>query len=264
MSTGAVVRLQYSRWRAWTLVAALILLSFARAVPAAEPSGRDLVAEVEQHLWGKTNAGLAEMTVITPRWQRTLLLRFWMERPERTFIRILQPAKEAGIGSLRIQTEMWNYLPSVERIIKIPPSMMLQPWMGSDLTNDDLVKESSAVEDYTHELLGTEEIQGVAVYRVASIPKPEAAVVWGKIIYDISVAERLPVVQEYYDERGELVKILTFSEVRPLGGRNVPTRWEMQPVRKRENKTIVVMKEMTFDQPLDPAIFTLQNLQKLR
>lgn len=264
MSTSTAVQLQYSRRRQWTLVAALTLISLARVVPAAEPSGRDLVAEVEEHLWGKTNAGLAEMTVITPRWQRTLLLRFWMERPERTFIRILQPAKESGIGSLRIKTEMWNYLPSVERVIKIPPSMMLQPWMGSDLTNDDLVKESSAVEDYTHQLLGTEEIRGVSVYRVESIPKPDAAVVWGKIIYRISVADRLPVVQEYYDERGELVKILTYSEVRALGGRNIPTRWEMQPVRKPQNKTIFIMKEMAFDQPVDAVVFTLQNLQKLR
>jgi outer membrane lipoprotein-sorting protein len=108
------------------LLAACLLFNIG-VVAGAEPSGEELVAHVERLLWGKTNQGSAEMTVVTPRWQRTLTLRFWMERPEHTFIRILSPAKEAGIGSLRIKQEMWNYLPAVERVIKIPPSMMLQP-----------------------------------------------------------------------------------------------------------------------------------------
>ncbi len=96
----------------------------------AEPTGRDLVEHVERLLWGKTNYGVSEMTVTTPRWTRTLKMRFWMDRPRYTLIRILAPPKEQGIGSLRIQAEMWNYLPKVARIIKIPSSMMLQPWMG--------------------------------------------------------------------------------------------------------------------------------------
>lgn len=234
------------------------------AMPAVEPTGRDLVAHVEQLLWGKTNEGLAEMTVVTPRWTRTLELRFWMERPERTFIRILAPPKEAGIGSLRIKAEMWNYLPAVERTIKIPPSMMLQPWMGSDMTNDDLVKESSVVEDYTHRLVGTEDVGGVTAYRVESIPKPEAAVVWGKLVYKIRVADRLPLAQEYYDERGELIKAMRFTEVRNLSGREIPTRWTMQPVKKPQNKTVFLLKEIRFDAPVDPEIFTLRNLQKVK
>ena len=242
------------------------ILTVALAAPAwaAEPGGRELVAHVERLLWGKTNQGLAEMTVVTPRWTRTLELRFWMERPERTFIRILAPPKEAGIGSLRIKAEMWNYLPAVERTIKIPPSMMLQPWMGSDMTNDDLVKESSVVEDYTHTLVGTEEIEGAKAYRVESIPKPEAAVVWGKLVYKIRVTDRLPLAQEYYDERGELIKAMRFTETRRLGGREIPTRWTMQPVKKPQNKTVFLLKEISFDVPVDAEIFTLRNLQKVK
>jgi outer membrane lipoprotein-sorting protein len=244
----------------------LVILTVALAAPAwaAEPGGRELVAHVERLLWGKTNQGLAEMTVVTPRWTRTLELRFWMERPERTFIRILAPPKEAGIGSLRIKAEMWNYLPTVERTIKIPPSMMLQPWMGSDMTNDDLVKESSVVEDYTHTLVGTEDVGGVQAYRVESTPKLEAAVVWGKLVYKLRVGDRLPLVQEYYDERGELIKAMRFTEVRRLGGREIPTRWEMQPVKKPQNRTVFVLKEISFDAPVDPEIFTLRNLQKVK
>lgn len=233
-------------------------------VHGAEPTGQELVAYIERLLWGRTNQGLAEMTVVTPRWTRTLELRFWMERPTRTFIRILAPPKEAGIGSLRIKAEMWNYLPAVERTIKIPPSMMLQPWMGSDMTNDDLVKESSVVEDYTHRLVGIEDVAGAKAYRVESIPKPEAAVVWGKLVYRIRVADRLPLEQEYYDERGELIKAMRFTEVRRLGGRTIPTRWVMQPLKKPQNRTEFVLKEITFDAPVDPAIFTLRNLQKVK
>lgn len=232
------------------------------SLAATEPTGRELIEHIERLLWGKTNQGDSEMTIITPRWERKLEMRYWMDRPERTFIRIVAPAKEAGIGSLRIKAEMWNYLPAVERVIKIPPSMMLQPWMGSDLSNDDLVKESSIVDDYTHTLRGIEDLEGAKVYRVESIPKPEAAVVWGKLVYKIRVSDRIPLREEFYDERGELIKVLNFQDIKEMGGRIIPTRWEMRPVGKPQNKTLMVIKQVTFDVPVDPSIFTLRNLQK--
>jgi outer membrane lipoprotein-sorting protein len=151
-------------------------------IPAQEPSARDVVDRGQTALWGKTLQAQLTMTVTTPRWERTLTLDAWIERPRRSFIRILAPAKEAGIVSLRIGSEMWNYLPTVERTIKIPPSMMMQPWMGSDFTNDDLVKESSLVEDYTHGITSSDTVTGAPVYVVESTPKPDAAVVWGRIV----------------------------------------------------------------------------------
>lgn len=234
------------------------------SIAAAEPTGRDLIAHIERTLWGRTNQGVAEMTVLTPRWERKLDLRFWMERPERTFIRIMAPPKEAGIGSLRIKAEMWNYLPAIERVIKIPPSMMLQPWMGSDMTNDDLVKSSSVVDDYTHTLIGISALDGIPVYKVESIPKPDAAVVWGKLIYYIRRSDRLPLQLEFYDERGEKVKIMRYTDIRPIGGRVIPTRWEMQPIAKPQNRTVFIIREMAFDAPTDPQTFTLKNLQQRR
>ncbi len=123
----------------------------------ASVNGRQVVEHIEKLLWGKTSRGRYEMRIVTPHWQRTLKIDMWMQRPEKTFIRILSPAKEAGTGSLRIGNEMWNYIPKVERIIKIPPSMMLQPWMGSDFSNDDLVKEGSVTRDYTHRIVGREQ-----------------------------------------------------------------------------------------------------------
>ena len=129
-----------------------------------EPDARDIIDRAESALWGRTLESALTMTVKTPRWTRTLELAVWIERPRRSFIRILSPAKEAGIGSLRIGAEMWNYLPNIERTIKIPPSMMLQPWMGSDFTNDDLVKESSLLNDYTHRTVRSDTADGASVY----------------------------------------------------------------------------------------------------
>lgn len=237
----------------------------ALAIPGAraQPSeGRDFLDRVEKLLWGSTVQGEYEMTIATPRWQRTLGLRLWMDRPRRSFVRILSPAKEAGIGSLRIGTEMWNYLPNVERIVKIPPSMMLQPWMGSDFTNDDLVKESSILDDYTHKVIATVQLDGETVVQVEAVPKPDAAVVWGRIVYWVRRADAMPLKQEFFSERGERVRVLAFSDVRQVGGRILPTRWEMRPDAKPGNSTTVVLKNAVFDRPVDAEIFSQRNLQK--
>jgi outer membrane lipoprotein-sorting protein len=247
-------------WRRRTVLAAGVLMACAaRAQPV---DAREVLDRVERLLWGRTVQGEYEMTISTPRWQRTLGLRVWMDRPRRSFVRIVSPAKEAGIGSLRIGAEMWNYLPNVERIIKIPPSMMLQPWMGSDFTNDDLVKESSILDDYTHRLLEEVQLDGVAVLRIEAVPRPEAAVVWGRIVYWVRRSDTMPLKQEYFSERDELVRVMTFSEVRLVGGRRLPTRWEMRPTAKPGNVTTVVLKDAVFDAPVDDEVFTQRNLQK--
>lgn len=252
--------------RTVVVLLAALPLSFSPTAPsrgmAQEPSAVQIVDRAEATLWGKTLQSRLTMTVVTPRWTRTLELDAWIERPRRSFIRIVAPAKEAGIGSLRIGAEMWNYLPAAERTIKIPPSMMLQPWMGSDFTNDDLVKESSLVNDYTHRLVGTDSIAGAPVWVIESTPKPDAAVVWGKIVIRVRRGDFLPAREEFYDERGTLVRVMTFSDVKPLGGRTVPTRWEMRPVAKPGNVTTVVMQRATYDAPIAAEIFTQRNLEK--
>jgi len=231
---------------------------------AVDIPGAKIVAAVESRLWGKTVLGQYEMTITTPYWNRTLKLRMWMRRPNKSFVRILSPAKEAGIGSLRIKSEMWNYLPKVERVIKIPPSMMLQPWMGSDFSNDDLVKESSMVNDYTHKIVATENIDGTEVYRVISTPKPDAAVVWGIIVYLVRKSDLMPLRQEYVDERGQTIKILTFSKIRKFGDRELPSEWEMRPTQKPGNVTRIRVVDVVFDKPIKDSIFTLRNLRRRR
>ena len=248
----------------WRLSAGLLIAN--AALPsigvAQELEARSIVDRAESALWGTTLRSELTMTVTTPRWTRTLELAVWIERPRRSLVRILAPAKEAGIGSLRIGPEMWNYLPNVERTIKIPPSMMLQPWMGSDFTNDDLVKESSRIDDYIHRILALDTAGNAPVYVVESVPRPDAPVVWGRIVMRVRRADFLPVSEEFYDERGTLVRVMTFSNIRSIGGRTVPTTWEMRPVAKAGNVTTIVLKRATYDEPIIGDVFTQRNLAK--
>jgi outer membrane lipoprotein-sorting protein len=231
----------------------------ARAAAPIESNGKAVVERAELALWGKTFQAGFDMTIATPTWARTLSLLVTMDRPGKSFLRVAAPAKDAGIASLRIGTEMWNYIPAIERTVKIPPSLMLQPWLGSDFTNDDLVKESSLVEDYTHKVIEVPKADGSGRYVIEALPKPQAAVVWGKILY-ATRADFVPLSQEYFDERGRLVRTLAYSEIQPLGGRDVPTRWEMKPADKPGKSTTIVLKKVTYDQPLDAALFSLRSL----
>lgn len=254
---------RHARGRLWLSIATLAFAFPLRAVAQAQaPSAHDVVDRAEKALWGTTVQSELAMTVRTPRWERTLELQAWMERPRRSFIRILAPAKEAGITSLRIGAEMWNFLPTVERTIKIPPSMMLQPWMGSDFSNDDLVKESSMVDDYTHRFVGSDTAGGAPTYIIEGVPKPDAAVVWGRIVFQIRKTDFLPVRDEFYDERGTLIRVLTFSDIAPVGGRTIPRKWEMRPADKPGNLTTIVMKRATFDAAISADVFTQRNLTK--
>jgi outer membrane lipoprotein-sorting protein len=239
----------------------LTLGLLAGGASAAETDPKALVENAETLLWGRTLDASADMTITTPSWTKTVTLRVWMDRPAKSFVQITAPAKDAGIRSLRVGSEMWNYIPAIERTIKIPPSMMLQPWLGSDFTNDDLVKESSLVVDYDHKLLGTVSIDGEDAFQVEALPKEGAAVVWGRVVYTIGKTSSVPKKLEYFDERGRLLRVLTYTEVRTVGGRAVPTRWEMQPLDKPGKRTVITIRSASYDKPIDGEIFSLRNLR---
>ena len=250
------------------VIAVFMILLIPISSTAADLTAKDIIKKVDQLLRGDSAHSVMEMTIINPRWQRTLRMESWELGRKKTLVRILSPKKEEGVGSLKIDYQMWNYLPRVERVIKIPPSMMMSSWMGSDFTNDDLVKESSIVEDYDHDLTGIIEIAGEKAYRVEAIPKPDSAVVWGKLVFFVRTADYVPLRQEYFSESGELVRYLNFSEIRKMGGRTLPTLWEMVPLNKTDKaekkgkKTVMKLMEIEFDLPLKDSVFSLRNLKK--
>ncbi|WP_303287819.1 outer membrane lipoprotein-sorting protein [Marinobacter sp. SS8-8] len=236
------------------------LLVYSLRALAQAPEAEQLVAGMEDTLWSDSNHGRFTMRIESEYWTRTLELEAWMDRPEYTLIRIHAPKKEAGIGSLRIGDAMWNYLPKVDRTIKIPPSMMLQPWMGSNFSNDDLVKESSFVEDYTHELAGTDDSGEVPVYRIVSTPRPDAAVVWSRLEFRVR-EDAIPVSVAYYGERDQVVKRMTYDQIETMGGRRIPTRWTMVDADNPESRTVITIESIEFDLLIDESLFSLRSLR---
>ncbi len=203
------------------------------------------------------------MHIIRPKWERTLSFKAWAKGTKYSLIYITAPAKEKGQVFLKRDKEMWNWLPSIGRTIKIPPSMMMQSWMGSDMTNDDLVKESSIVEDYDHKLVGTEELNGYECYKIELIPKENAAVVWGKIYSWITQKEFFTLKNEYYDEDGYLVNTETLSKIKNVGDRTIPTYFEMVPAGKPGNKTTMEFTHIRFNIPIDDTFFSIQNMKRV-
>ncbi|MFQ5649501.1 MAG: outer membrane lipoprotein-sorting protein [bacterium] len=242
---------------------AWLLICISTAAVAQE-TALTIVQKADDLMRGKTMYGQYTLTIIRPEWQRTMVFKFWSEGTEKSFILMLAPAKDRGVTFLKIKREMWNYIPKINREIKIPPSMMLQSWMGSDFTNDDLVKESSVVTDYTHTLLGREQEAGFEAYKVELKPKPEAPVVWGRIIEWIRVADYLPLRAQYFNERGELVRTLVFSDIKEMGGRVIPAKFELIEEKKPGRRTVMLLEEAVFDKPIKKSVFTKQYLRRAR
>ncbi|OGR87493.1 MAG: hypothetical protein A3A86_01675 [Elusimicrobia bacterium RIFCSPLOWO2_01_FULL_60_11] len=231
----------------------------ARAMSATE-----LVDKSNELLRGQSSHARVTMKIDTPRWERTLEVEVWNQGRQRALMRIQAPAKERGNGTLRIDKEIWNWLPAVERVIKIPPSMMQASWMGSDFTFDDMVKADSVVKDYTHSILEEKKEGNRTVYKIEAIPRPDAPVVWGKVLLTISEEEGrvLPVQEEDYSERGEHMRTIRFSAVKELGGRVIPTKLECIPHKKPGQKTTLLYRQFDVDVSFGADFFGLSTLQK--
>ena len=241
----------------------LLLVLFSPVINAQEPA-RDIIKKSEDLMRGRTHTGKYTMTIVRPDWQRSTEFKFWSEGVDKAFILILAPAKDKGVTFLKIKNEMWNYIPKINRDVKIPPSMMLQSWMGSDFTNDDLVQESNIVTDYFHTLLGQENVAGYEAHKIELKPKPDAAVVWDKVIMWIAVENYIPLKEEYYNERGELIRTMLFSDIKKMGDRIIPAKFEVIEQKKPGHKTVMELADVTFDKPLKKSVFTKQNLRRAK
>ena len=216
-----------------------IFLSTSQAQDAKE-----IVAKANELIRAKSSYTEMTMSIIKPTWSREITMKIWSLEPEYALILITEPAKDKGMVTLKRKREVWNWVPNVNRVIKIPPSMMMQSWMGSDFTNDDLVRQSSIVEDYTHLIAGEEEVDGYNCYKVELTPKPEAGVVWGKIFTWISKEGYLQLKADYYDEDMVLIKSMIGSDVKKMGGRLIPAHWEMIPLDEPGQKTVMEYKDI--------------------
>ncbi len=221
-----------------------------------------LIRESEDKIRGKSSITVFKMKIIRPSWTRTLKMKAWSYGLDYDFVRILYPQRERGIAFLKIKTQMWNYLPKADMVIKIPPSMMLSSWMGSDFTNDDVVRASSLIRDYTPKLVRIEERGGEKLGVIELTPKPNSPVVWGKILIWIRASDSLPVREEFYTEKGKLVRVMTFSKFRKMDDRVIPTLMRMENLLKKGYITELEILKVKFLDRLPKKIFTLRHLKK--
>jgi outer membrane lipoprotein-sorting protein len=256
----------------FSIIAAVSIMIPALHSASLALTGLDIINKSDKAVRGNSQIALVEITIKTRRWTRTMKMKTWDNRvSKKSFSEILAPKKDAGNRFLMISTEklMWHFNPDIGKEMKIHPSMMLQSWMGSDFTNDDIVKESSIVEDYIHTLEGKETMDGHECYKVTLKPKPEAAVVWGKLIYYVRVSDFLPVKVEFYDQHGKLKKIMTCGNFRKMHDRIIPTVYNMRTLKKRRDDeekvdeyTMMEMKDVAYNVKIPNTVFTLQNLKR--
>ena len=248
---------------------AVLLLLFLATMPpcallaqdrSANIDVKEIVKKVDALYRSGSSAGEMEMQIVTPHWERTLRMKIWTQGMNKTFIRILSPAKEKGVATLRIGNEMWNYLPNTSKVIKIPPSMMMSSWMGSDFTNDDLVNEFTLFEDFHYKLITPENNEAGLLY-VESIPREGLPIVWGKIVTAVHQDGYMPVWEKYYDEKGNLMRTLYFRDIKAFGSRTIPATMELIPQNKEGQKTVIRYLALEFNKKLDEEIFSLRNLQ---
>jgi outer membrane lipoprotein-sorting protein len=225
----------------------------------------EIIRKADEKFNGE-KSGISEMsmTIIRPSWQRTIDFKSWMLGRDYSMTLITAPAKDAGQSFLKRKTEMWSWNPVISRLIKLPPSMMSQGWMGSDYTNDDILRESSVINDYTHEIAGEETIGGRRCWKIKMVSRPEAAVVWGHQFRWIDIKEFIVLRTELYDEDGFLVRTETGSEIKTMDGRVIPTKIELLPAGEPGNKTIVTIRNIKFNVEIAENFFSQQNMKKLR
>jgi len=218
---------------------------------------RQLIREIEDQHMGRSSVAEMTMAVSTEHWQRTTRMEAWSLGRDYFLVRILEPAKEKGVATLKIDQEVWNYLPKVDRTIKVPPSMMGGAWMGSHITNNDLVKAAHIDEDYDFTLRAEDD----ASWTVEALPKPDAAVIWGKIVYRIEKRRRVPIEIGYFDEEMIEVRKMVFDRVEPIDERFVPLRMSVKPLDKPQERTVLDYSRLDFNVPLDESFFSLRNLK---
>lgn len=237
---------------------------FAFTLPVFAQDATEIVRKMDEKMRGESLEAELSMTIIRPSWDRTISMKSWSRGTEYSLILITAPARDEGTAFLKRGNEIWNWVPSVGRTIKMPPSMMMQSWMGSDFKNDDLVRESSVVTDYEHELAGEETIEGYECYKIEMIPRPDAPVVWGRVDVWISKEEYIQLRTEFYDEDGELINVMKGMDVKEFDGRLIPSKMEMIPQDKEGHKTVLEYHSMDFNEEIPERFFSVQNMRRVQ
>lgn len=244
--------------------ALLCLLIFAHILTAMAQDATEIVRRADEKMRGESSRAEITMEIVRPTWKRSISMKAWSLGMNYSLILVTAPARDEGTAYLKRDNEIWNWLPDINRTIKMPPSMMSQSWMGSDFSNNDLVEESSIVTDYNHTLVADSTVSGYEAYKIEMIPKPQAPVVWGKVVSFISKDEYLQLRTEFYDEDMELIKVMEGSDIEEIGGRIIPTTMEMIPLDKEGHKTILHYRNIAFNIDISENYFSIRNMKRVQ
>ena len=229
---------------------------------AGEAEARALLEHIDDLFRGESSVATMRMEIRTERWERTLRMTAWSKGTDKALVRILAPPRERGTATLRVEGDLWNYLPNVDRTIKVPAGMMSASWMGSHFTNDDLVQETRFSDDYDFRTTSRPDDDPEGLWVIEMTPKPRAPVVWGKVITEIRGEDRLPTETRFYDERDRLMRTMSYHDVREVDDRRIPTRIRLTPADKTGEHTELVYEEISFDVDIPAATFTIQALRR--
>ena len=224
----------------------------------------EIIEKADSKMRGKSSYSEMSITIVRPKWQKTMTMKNWSLGNDYAVSLVTSPAKEKGSVFLKRGNEVWNYLPSLERTIKLPPSMMTQSFMGTDLTNDDLVKQSSMVVDYTHKILSQENVRGFDCWKLELLPKEEATVVWGKLVVWIDKKDFMQLKVEFYDEDQEIVNLMEGYNAKLFGDKKLLSKIEFIPLDDEGNKTVIEYKTWEFDVEIPSNYFTTQYVSRLK
>ncbi len=225
---------------------------------SAAPTADQLMGRLDELYRFDSSTAKLTMTITTPNWIRSLKLESWSLGQKKMFIRILSPARDAGVTTLRVDKNMWNFFPKIDKVIQVPPSMMMGSWMGSDFTNDDLVRETSYKDEYDATV--SEE---AGLLKLTTTPKPNVATVWGKVVTTFDPKNLIPLGQDFFDENGQLVRTMSFSDLKNFDGKMLPSKMTLVPKEKVGHKTEVLYEELKFTK-VSEDVFTLKNLRTTR
>ena len=247
-----------------TYLTLLMMLFAGFAFTQSDLTAKEIVEKADQKLRGESSYAEIKMTIVRPTWTREVTMKSWSLGNKYSLILITAPPRDKGTAFLKRGNEIWNWQPTIDRTIKMPPSMMSQSWMGSDFTNDDLVRESSTVTDYNHQKIGSETINGRECYKLELTPKEGAPVVWGKVLLWIDKKEFMQMKVEFYDEDDFLVNTMYGKNVKTLGGKTLPGTMEVIPADKPDQKTVLEYLELQFDIKVNESFFSIANMKKIK
>lgn len=239
---------------------ALLLVASAAA---DEPDAASVVKDAINHWRGLASDSVMTMVIHRPDWERAMTMRAWTKGDDRSLVRVLEPKKDRGNGTLTDDNSMWSFSPKVNRVIKIPSSMMGQSWMGSDFSNKDVARADDIIDEYEHTMLSVEQVDDVTVYEIEAVPHEEAAVVWGREVLRIR-ADHVVLTHRFYDQDGELVKTLTSLEIGEMGGRVIALRQRMSKEETPDEWTEIQVDSIDYEVELKDSLFTLSSLRNPR